>query len=356
MFLDGYKKLLAFIITLIVSIGAFFGLNTIGASMGAVVIPLGLMAFGGYYIIKQGEIDKKKILATPKGLRSSTPLEQYTQIFIFVLTTAGALVAYFVSDPAKVTTIQGFLVQVVQPLGIIILGLIFSKTASTVTDAKTDPVIPPVVVTPPVVIQPPVIIAPVIPTSAVVSLIKDRIASAVKMINKDTKWDFLMGIWVSKIEAAKQHLLSINPNMTQDDVDSLLAKYAGGILDENDCKNVQSVMGLPAVLHAKNDVLILESMQAAEKAGTLGPAMSTMYLNAAIKGVSNDIVVDGINRVQNDSASIESRRLALQEFGLPKDVADRAMFSGGACQINWMGSWRDFNGYELAGYNPWASL
>jgi ATPase subunit of ABC transporter with duplicated ATPase domains len=108
-------------------------------------------------------------------------------------------------------------------------------------------------------------------------------------------------------------------------------------------------MGLPAVLHAKNDVLILESMEAAEKAGTLGPAQSAAYLSAAIRGVTNDIVVEAINRVQNDSLPVSVRRQALQEFGLTQDQADRSMFSGGQCSIYSVYGYRDFNGYALAG-------
>lgn len=193
------------------------------------------------------------------------------------------------------------------------------------------------------------VVVPIVPVPAPIPQIRDKIESTVKLINHETKWDFLMGIWVEKIEKAKQHLLSINPNMTQKDLAELMSKYANGVLNEDDCRNVQSVMGLPQVLHAKNDVLILQSMQAAEKAGNLGKAMSDSMLQAAIRAVKLDIVNDGIIRVQNDSDPIEDRRLALREFGLPKDVADRAMFSGGQCSINWGGSWRDFNGYQLAG-------
>lgn len=219
-----------------------------------------------------------------------------------------------------------------------------TTTATNSTVASSAPVYYPV--------AQPVQAAPVAAPVVQVAQIKDRIASTVKMINRDTKWDFLMGIWVDKVESAKQHLLAINNgSMSQDDMDKILAQYAGGVLNEDDCRNVQSVMGLPQVLHAQNDVLILQSMQAAEKAGTLGGGMSDTYLKAAIRGVSKAIIDDGINRVQNDSAPIATRRLALQEFGLPQDVADRAMFSGGACDINWMGGWRPFNGYSLAGFD-----
>lgn len=182
-----------------------------------------------------------------------------------------------------------------------------------------------------------------------ISRVKDRIASVVKLINKDTKWDFLEGIWTDKLNAAKQHLLEVNPNMTQEDMNKLLNQYANGVLSPDDCKNVQSVLGLPQVLHAQNDIQILESMKAAERAGQLGPALSQMYLESAIRDVSMSIVSEAIMRVQNESAGIQAQRRALREFGLDKDTAERAMFSGGQCWYQSGGVWKAFNGYELAG-------
>jgi len=137
------------------------------------------------------------------------------------------------------------------------------------------------------------------PQEEPISLVKDRIASVVKMINKDTKWDFLEGIWTDKLNAAKQHMLEVNPNLTQEDMNKLLNQYANGVLSPDDCRNVQSVLGLPQVLHAQNDIQILESMKAAERAGQLGPALSQMYLESAIRDVSMSIANEAIMRVQN---------------------------------------------------------
>jgi hypothetical protein len=89
-------------------------------------------------------------------------------------------------------------------------------------------------------------------------------------------------------------------------------------------------------------------MQTAEKAKTLGKAMSETYLKAAIKGVQMDIVNEAIGRVINDALPVSVRRLALMEFGLSQDEADRAMFSGGQVMIFKGGNWRDFNGFQLA--------
>lgn len=171
----------------------------------------------------------------------------------------------------------------------------------------------------------------------------------VKMINKDTKWDFLEGIWTDKLNAAKQHMLEVNPNLTQEDMNKLLNQYANGVLSPDDCRNVQSVLGLPQVLHAQNDIQILESMKAAERAGQLGPALSQMYLESAIRDVSMSIANEAIMRVQNESAGIQAQRRALREFGINKDTAERAIFSGGQCWYQSGGVWKAFNGYELAG-------
>lgn len=188
--LDGYKKIIAFIVSLAISIVAYFGL---GGALPLVqnIIPLAILGLGGAYISIQGNEDKKKILATPIRLRGDavkTPLEQYTQIFIWIITLGTALITYFVQDPAKVTSYTQFITQVIQPLGIMILGFVFSGVASAISSAKvTGTVVTPAVVNNKIDVDVPVIEVPVTPESvyiyADVNAIADKIKNSYKADN-----------------------------------------------------------------------------------------------------------------------------------------------------------------------------
>lgn len=192
----------------------------------------------------------------------------------------------------------------------------------------------------------PWVVYPYVETAQPFSLVKDRIESVRKTINKATKWDILTGEFKSKVDAAKAHMLSMNPGMGGvEAVDAVLSQFSNGVLNEKDCSNVRSYLGLPQIIHAKNDLLILQSAKEAEDNGTLGPAQSDAYLIAAKKYAVKDIVDDAIRRVQAGEGNAASR-LALQEFGYSAEEANKAQYSGGYVE--------GFNPWGRAGVDPFS--
>ena len=189
------------------------------------------------------------------------------------------------------------------------------------------------------------------PAAPPVNLVKQRIESFVKVVSSDKgMWEYLKGAVSNRIKAAMQHMLDVNPNMpTIDAVKEVVDKYLGIKLSAQDCQVIQSVLGLPQVLHAYNDLTVIQSFEDAANAGTLGRYMIEILRQSAIRGATEDVVVDATKRVIDDDSPIADRRAALMEFGLPEDVARSAVFSGGQVWINYQGGYRIFNGYQLAG-------
>jgi hypothetical protein len=354
-----YNKLIAFVVTLVAAIGAYIGLVAVhSAEVIVVSVPLAFIIVGAVYIVKQGNVEKKRIMSAKAiGKVYATPLEDYTKLFTLVITFAGALISFFVKDPTQAGTLQQFLVQIIQPVGIIILGLILGGVQSSISNtAVVTPPAPVPIPTPipnpvPIPPSPTPIVAPVVP----ISLVKDRVATAITLVSTDAgMWDYLMQNLGDKINAAMQHMLSVNPNMaTIDAVKAVVAQYLGVSLTVQQCSDVQSILGLPQVLFAYHDQSILQSFKDAALSGHLSAGMVQMFRNTAVRYASVNIVNEATMRVQNDDLPIEQRWLALQEFGLSADVAHQAIFSGGMVTINWMGSWRAFDPWALSGVSPW---
>jgi len=183
---------------------------------------------------------------------------------------------------------------------------------------------------------------------APVPQIKDKIKSVLKSINHETKWEVLFGTFRDTVERMKKRMLDMHPDWDgMQAVESVLNQFAGGVLSEEDCANVQSYLGLPAVIHAKNDVLILKSLQEAEKNGTLGKAQSEALLQAAKRYAAKDIVDDAVLRIQKGEGNAESR-LALQEFGYTPEEARKAVFAGGYVH--------GFDPWGRAGVDPFGAV
>ncbi|MGA9049019.1 MAG: hypothetical protein WB588_08500 [Dehalococcoidia bacterium] len=185
--------------------------------------------------------------------------------------------------------------------------------------------------------------------------VKDRIEAALKITGtKDGKWDFLRGILNETVKRWRDTMLAEHPGWENDTklVDKVIEKYAH--ISASDCIHVRFFLGLPAVLFAKKDIDILDDAQLAEKDGTLGKADEEMYQQMAKWYTGKDIIDEASGRVQDEKLDVNKRRAALQEFAkgnwVGTDVADRAMFDGGACTINYTGIPMAFDGFKLANW------
>jgi len=346
------------------SVGTVIALSIAGLMTQWFWLPVAIIIIAGTYIISQGNVDKAKIKASPPGVRKlvdSTPIEDYATLIGYLITISGALVTYFVQDPAKATSINQVLTAYVQPAAILILGFIFSVVQNSVIKAKVT-VTPATTTTTPVVNTPvsltpniPIVTAPVVtPTNTNtggVSLVKDRISAAVKLVSTDTgMWDYFEQSLGDKINTAMKHMLSLNPNMaTIDAVRAVVDQYLGIKLSTEQCSTIQGILGLPQVLFAYSDASIFASFKTAAMAGTLPSWYIEVLRKSAVRNVTLSLVNEAINRVQNDNADIASRKLALQEFGISPSDAERTIFSSGSTVIWYLGGYRAFNGYALAG-------
>jgi hypothetical protein len=198
----------------------------------------------------------------------------------------------------------------------------------------------------------------------VVSLVKDRIASAVKVINDDTKWDVLQGVFAQRILAAKANMMMLHPELTDiSAVDAVLAQFSNGVRTVQDCSNILSIIGAGQWAHAENDVLILQSKQNVEKSGQMEPGEKQMWLQDAIKYTEQGIVTEAALRVKNGQGNLASMK-ALLEFGLKPWQIAKCQWDGGDLYIWWSQTpdvpntfgFKKFNFAVSAGFDPVSYL
>ncbi len=162
------------------------------------------------------------------------------------------------------------------------------------------------------------------PENVVLKAIEANVAS---IQNDKNVFDYLRGVWGEKIQRFIQQAADNNLT-TPEEIMKLAKQFFGVKLTAEQCSNIQSVLGLPAVVKAMNDTKILDSFEAAQNAGTLGPAMMQALRIAANRYAATD-VLDSFYKQVIYAPNAAERSLALQKFGIPKEGADQTQTVGG---------------------------
>ncbi len=167
-----------------------------------------------------------------------------------------------------------------------------------------------------------------IPAAAPENVVKKAIEANVASIQNDKNvFDYLRGVWGEKIQRFIQQAADNNLT-TPEEIMKMAKEFFGVKLTAAQCQNIQSVLGLPAVVKAMNDTKILDSFEAAQNAGTLGPAMMQALRIAANRYAATD-VLDAFYKQVIYAPNAAERSLALQKFGIPKEGADQTQTVGG---------------------------
>jgi len=145
--LDGYKKLLVTLISILAAGCVYFftpaTASIIQQFLNQVILPLGILLLGMVANHAIAGFDRARLLSAPPQLRrlvSATPLTGLEPVIYAVGSLAAALIIYFIKDPGQATTLEQIVSQVLVPLGILIIGGQATVTQISLNQLKLAPI------------------------------------------------------------------------------------------------------------------------------------------------------------------------------------------------------------------------
>lgn len=182
-----------------------------------------------------------------------------------------------------------------------------------------------------------------------VNLVKLALETNLALVGPDQgAFAYLRGVMGEQLRAFIQQCADNNLT-TPAAIQALANQFFGVLLTEQQCSNIQSTVGLPAVMTEMHDRDILDSFETAYNAGTLGPAMMDALRNAARYYAALDIV-NAYSKAVMYAPNEAERSLALQKFGIPKAQADQTQTVGASVYYKAAnGQYTMFNGAALIG-------
>ncbi len=251
-------------------------------------------------------------------------------------------------------------------IGVAIKGIDFSKFVKAPNVIVNQPNVsqPTVPSLPPIEIPQipaPVPHIPIPDPETPIILVNDALNSRLKLLDsEDASWAYLKGTLGVRVNQWLQHMLDMNPNLsTIEAVKAIADKYLNIKLTIQDCSNIKAWLGLPEVLHASSDIDILSSFEQLAKAGRLPQYKVDEFMNMARMWMCIEVIFEAAKRVKNPNLSTDTRKKALQEFGISKADAEKAQFSAGVLTHMWnKNRYEEFNPYVLVGrpeLEAWAA-
>ncbi len=237
-------------------------------------------------------------------------------------------------------------------IGVAIKGVDFSKfmpkaPAVIVNQPQMAPQVQPNPI--PVELPPPVpVVVPII------SQVKDRIKLIREyygQLNKNYR-DYFRGAGALTINSWLQHMVQVNPFYTTIELAKEIADhFFGRKLTEQECATIQSIVGLEAVIKSMGDSNILEGFFAAFDKFRQLEWMETYFRAHAVRQSTCDEIVKAASRAKHGDVDIKAAKLALQEFGISAEDADKTQWSGNLIsQLYQVNGYKAFDPYGLAGY------
>lgn len=192
-----------------------------------------------------------------------------------------------------------------------------------------------------------------------ISLVKDRIAKLREYyaIGKNYR-EYLIGSLDATIRKWQERMTQVNPNYpTIEAVKQVAAEFFNRNLTEKECGTIQSIMGLPPLLHAMGDVSILNSFFGAFDRMPELAYMETYFREFTIMRVTKDTIEEAASRARKGDVDIKAAKLALREFGYSELEVNKTQWSGNTITAVYEttpgaegGSYRPFMPYSRAGY------
>jgi citrate synthase len=143
--------------------------------------------------------------------------------------------------------------------------------------------------------------------------------------------DFYISDLAKNIEFKKAKMLSMYPDIsTTEALMKVIEEYTGKKITAMDCSFVNTMIGLPELLHTVTDMAIVQSIFASYESGKMdinNQTIQNLFIGARQR-VALNILSDTKKRVLDEYGEKSDRIAALMEFGIDPVSAEKTIDTG----------------------------